>query len=122
MRTYIENYLHIMKNCIRPPCEKLKSLKAGFIENSNFENNRDPCPKDPRILGFCKIPDPSGACQWAALVALDESYLYLLARISRGFLGQNLSLWAQKKRSLLYSNHVWPRPSKVVQIKKHRFP
>ena len=33
-----------MKNCIRPPYEKLKSLKSGFIENSNFENNRDPCP------------------------------------------------------------------------------
>ena len=32
-----------MKNCIRPPDEKLKSLKSGFIENSNFENNRDPC-------------------------------------------------------------------------------
>ena len=32
-----------MKNCIRPPYEKLKSLKLGFIENSNFENNRDPC-------------------------------------------------------------------------------
>ena len=43
MRTFIENYLHFMKNCIRPPYEKLKSLKSGFIENSNFENNRDPC-------------------------------------------------------------------------------
>ena len=42
MRTFIENYLHFMKNCIRPPYEKLKSLKSGFIENSNFENNRDP--------------------------------------------------------------------------------
>ena len=40
MRTFIENYLHFMKNCIRPPYKKLKS---GFIENSNFENNRDPC-------------------------------------------------------------------------------
>ena len=42
MRTFIENYLHFMKNCIRLPYEKLKSLKSGFIENSNFENNRDP--------------------------------------------------------------------------------
>ena len=42
MRTLIENYLHFMKNCIRPPYEKLKSLKSGFIENLNFENNRDP--------------------------------------------------------------------------------
>ena len=42
MRTFIENYLHFMKNCIRPPYEKIKSLKSGFIENSNFENNRDP--------------------------------------------------------------------------------
>ena len=42
MRTFIENYLHLMKNCIRPHYEKLKPLKSGFIENSNFENNRDP--------------------------------------------------------------------------------
>ena len=42
MRTFIENYLHFMKNCIRPIYEKLKSLKSGFIENSIFENNRDP--------------------------------------------------------------------------------
>ena len=31
------------KKCIRPPYRKLKPLKPGFIENSNFENNRDPC-------------------------------------------------------------------------------
>ena len=44
MRTFIENYLHfIKKNCRRPPYKKLKSLKSGFIENSNFENNRVPC-------------------------------------------------------------------------------
>ena len=43
MRTFIENYLHFMKNCIRPHYEKLNPLKSGFIENSNFENNRDPC-------------------------------------------------------------------------------
>ena len=45
MRTFffIENYLHFMKNCIRPHYEKLKPLKSGFMENSNFENNRDPC-------------------------------------------------------------------------------
>ena len=43
MRTFIENYLHFMKNCIRPHYEKLKPLKSGFIENTNFENNRDPC-------------------------------------------------------------------------------
>ena len=42
MRTFIENYLHFMKNCIRPHYEKLKSLKSGFIENLIFENNRDP--------------------------------------------------------------------------------
>ena len=42
MRTFIENYLHFMKNCIRPLYEKLKPLKSGFIENMNFENNRDP--------------------------------------------------------------------------------
>ena len=43
MRTFIENYLHFMKNCIRPHYEKLKPLKSGFIDNSNFENYRDPC-------------------------------------------------------------------------------
>ena len=32
-----------MKNCIRSHYEKLKPLQSGFIENSNFENNRDPC-------------------------------------------------------------------------------
>ena len=42
MLTFIENYLHFLKNCIRPPYEKLISHKSGFIENSNFENNRDP--------------------------------------------------------------------------------
>ena len=42
MHTFIENYLHFMKNCIRPHYEKLNPLKSGFIENSNFENNRDP--------------------------------------------------------------------------------
>ena len=48
MRTFIENYLHFMKNCIRPHYEKLNPLKSGFIENSNFENNRDPCPQGPQ--------------------------------------------------------------------------
>ena len=43
MRTFIENYLHFMKNCIRPHYEKLKPLKSGFIENSILENNRHPC-------------------------------------------------------------------------------
>ena len=67
MRTFIENYLHFMKNCIRPPYEKLKSLKSGFIENSNFENNRDPClvttwwPLDDHLVTTCwllgDIPD-----------------------------------------------------------------
>ena len=42
MCTFIENYLHFMKNCIKPHYEKLKPLKSGFIKNSNFENNRDP--------------------------------------------------------------------------------
>ena len=42
MCTFIENYLHFIKNCIRPLYEKLKPLKSGFIENSNFENNKDP--------------------------------------------------------------------------------
>ena len=42
MRTFIKNYLHFIKNCIRPPVKKLKSLKSGFIKNSNFENNRVP--------------------------------------------------------------------------------
>ena len=34
-----------MKNCIRPHYEKLKPLKSGFMDNSNFENNRDPWAK-----------------------------------------------------------------------------
>ena len=50
MRTFIENYLHFMKNCKRPHYEKLKPIKSGFIENSNFENNR-PLPSPPPSLG-----------------------------------------------------------------------
>ena len=50
MRTFIENYLHFMKNCIRPHYEKLKSLKSGFIENSIFENNRDPLYRPPPLI------------------------------------------------------------------------
>ena len=37
----LENNLHFMKKRIRPHYEKLKPFKSGFIENSNFENNRD---------------------------------------------------------------------------------
>ena len=47
-----KNYLHFIKNCIRPPYKKLKSLKSGFIKNSNFENNRDLCAED---LVICAI-------------------------------------------------------------------
>ena len=57
MRTYIENYLHFMKNCIRPHYEKLKPLRSGFIENSNFENNRDPWSKTDllnKFLGYSR--------------------------------------------------------------------
>ena len=39
---FIENYLHFMKNCIRPPYRKLKPLGTGFVENSNFENDKRP--------------------------------------------------------------------------------
>ena len=35
-----------MKNCIKSYYEKLKPLKAGFIENLFFENNRHPCLMD----------------------------------------------------------------------------
>ena len=60
MRTFIENYLHFMKNCIRPHYEKLKPLKSGFMENSNFENNRDPCTglnKGVKKLVTARVPD-----------------------------------------------------------------
>ena len=55
MRTFIENYLHFMKNCIRPHYEKLKPLKSGFIENSSFENSRDPW-----IMFKCEGSSPFG--------------------------------------------------------------
>jgi hypothetical protein len=55
-----------MKNCIRPHYEKLKPLKSGFIENSNFVNNRDPCTvaseneletyMKPRLVNFRFCP------------------------------------------------------------------
>ena len=54
MLTFIENYLHFMKNCIGPHYEKLKPLKSGFIENTNFENNRDPCSTVAYIFQFTK--------------------------------------------------------------------
>ena len=34
-----------MKNCIRPPYEKLKFLKSGFIIFKNRVFYRDPCPR-----------------------------------------------------------------------------
>jgi len=40
-----------MKNCIRPHYEKLKPLKSGFIENTNFENNRDPWLEENSTVG-----------------------------------------------------------------------
>ena len=46
-----------MKNCIRPPYKKLKSLKSGFIENSNFENDRDPWSLPPFTLIKGSIKD-----------------------------------------------------------------
>ena len=53
MRTFIENYLHFMKNCIRPHYEKLKSLKSGFIENSIFKIIETPeLDQWPHILVF----------------------------------------------------------------------
>ena len=58
MCTFIENYLHFIKNCIRPPYKKLKSLKSGFIENSNFENNRDPWGVNPANLSNHWNSDP----------------------------------------------------------------
>ena len=59
-----------MKNCIRPNYEKLKLLKSGFIENSNFENNRDPCfqsypgwiDKDTLSLDLDKLAEVCKTC------------------------------------------------------------
>ena len=58
MRTFIENYLHFIKNCLRPPYEKLKPLKSGFIENSNFDINRYPCSRITRMFVwlFATVP------------------------------------------------------------------
>ena len=41
-----------MKNCIRPHYEKLKPLKSGFMDNSNFENNRDPWKGEMVVKGI----------------------------------------------------------------------
>ena len=69
MRTFIENYLHFMKNCIRPHYEKLKPLKSGFIENSNFENNRDPC--NHMHAGFKPVARTAARMREALDVALE---------------------------------------------------
>ena len=76
-----------MKNCIRPPYEKLKSLKSGFIENSNFENNRDP---------------------WPAL--LPPKWVWKRRFIS-GFQQGMCSSWEMSVFQLLVNqNSLWPRP------------
>ena len=41
--TFLQNRIFLLMASLRPPYRKLKPLKPGFIENSNFENNRDPC-------------------------------------------------------------------------------
>ena len=65
-----------MKNCIRPPYEKLKSLKSGFIENSNFENNRDPwqgwkmiLTKYQKNLGARRLQFDIHTCEVKSLVS-----------------------------------------------------
>ena len=57
-----------MKNCMRPHYEKLKPLKSGFIENSNFENNRDPChPGHNYHPGHHDHPDHPGSVTQSVL-------------------------------------------------------
>ena len=68
MRTFIENCLHFMKNCIRPHYKKLKPLKSGFIENLIFENNRDPWP--PRLL-------PCHHAQELRIIVVDQLLSYV---------------------------------------------
>ena len=36
MRTFIENYLHFMKNCIRPHYEKLKTPQIRLYRKLEF--------------------------------------------------------------------------------------
>ena len=76
MRTFIENYLHFMKNCIRPHYEKLKPLKSGFIENSIFENNRDPCISQKNTLTQIYL-----ALLWRQFSLLYEVVPYLHASL-----------------------------------------
>ena len=77
--TFIENCLHFMKNCIRPHYEKLKPLKSGFIENSIFENNRDPW------VWFST----------GTLVNQSENFAYYLFGRNNGFFWNTSSLWTQ---------------------------
>ena len=77
MRTFIENYLHFMKNCIRPPYKKFKPLKSGFMENSNFDNNRDPCFRIERMLTRLvaeKFTDRVGI-NWSELVNQHKEFV-----------------------------------------------
>ena len=71
---FIENYLHFMKNYIRPPYEKLKPLKSAFIENSNFENNRDP---------------------WPLVIRRDDFYFWARLGLAVPILGAHLGLWSR---------------------------
>ena len=76
MRTFIENYLHFMENCIRPHYEKLKPLKSGFIENSIFENNRDPCLQTyssttgSYCLSYLQYPQSAHHCVYSTLYSV----------------------------------------------------
>ena len=58
---FIENYPPFIENFRPPPYRKLQPLISAFIENSIFENNRDPClqnitiPSQENRMGWDKL-------------------------------------------------------------------
>ena len=72
-----------MKNCKRPHYEKLKSLKSGFIENSIFENNRDPCP-GPRTMSIDVLADGVKLVQISPPKNVGQTHRQTTARLNPG--------------------------------------
>ena len=112
MRTFIENYLHFIKNCIRPPYKKLKSLKSRFIENSNFEDNRDPCPTFHfNLFGHCR--ERTSIFSTENVYSLSKNH-FLLCSFFKFVSGPVVEwLLCPKKRSFFTENVLFICPENV---------
>ena len=118
MRTFIENYLHFIKNCIRPPYKKLKSLKSGIIENSNFENNRDPCQVVRDILLVAK-KQSFRISKLQAPACLHESACLLPWRLDFGQFKQFIHNWLLRDENCVPKSSIYL--TEQLQILHHPY-